>query len=236
VEIRAARRADLRALARLGARLAREHHAMDRDRFFLPEEPIEDGYAWWLGKELANPRAVVLAALLTNDGERRGSRMRLPRPPRGPARTSAASPRVWVSSERGSGGRGIIASPGKIVGYAYGRMEPRDWNTLRDRCGVGVDLWVEPEARGAGIGARLVTALADALVRKGAERVVIDVAARNPKAARLFERMGFRPTLLELTREAARDKAPRPFARRRRASRGRRPSRRSGGRAYDRGR
>jgi ribosomal protein S18 acetylase RimI-like enzyme len=191
VEIRAARRADLPALARLGARLAREHHAMDPDRFFLPEEPIEDGYAWWLGKELANPRAVVLATL---------------------------------------SGRAVI-------GYAYGRMEPRDWNTLRDRCGVGVDLWVEPEARGAGIGARLVTALADALVRKGAERVVIDVAARNPKAARLFERMGFRPTMLELTREAAaRDKAPRPLAPRRRTSRGRRPSRRSGGRAYDPGR
>ncbi|HET7824589.1 MAG TPA: GNAT family N-acetyltransferase, partial [Anaeromyxobacter sp.] len=137
----------MRALARLGAKLAREHHAMDPERFFLPDEPIEDGYAWWLGKELANPRAAVLVAM----------------------------------------------SGSEVVGYAYGRIEPRDWNTLRDRCGVGVDLWVEPRARGGGVGARLVEALADALADLGAGRVVIDVAARNPEAARLFERLGFRP-------------------------------------------
>jgi ribosomal protein S18 acetylase RimI-like enzyme len=156
VEIRPPGRAELPALARLGAKLAREHHAMDADRFFLPDEPIEDGYAWWLGKELANPRAVVLGA--------------------------------WSGSA--------------AVGYAYGRIEPRDWNRLRDRCGLGVDLWVEPEARGAGLGARLLEALAASLADRGAERVVIDVAARNPKAARLFRRMGFRPTMTEMTREA----------------------------------
>jgi GNAT superfamily N-acetyltransferase len=175
VEIRQAERSDLPALARLGAKLAREHHALDPDRFFAPEEPIEEGYAWWLGKELSNPRAAVLAA---------------------------------------KAGRAVL-------GYAYGRIEPREWNTLRDRCGVGVDLWVEPPARGAGIGARLVEALAEALGRRGAERVVIDVAARNPKAARLFARMGFRPTMLEMTRETPgtppRDKAPQ-----RRAGRSRR--------------
>jgi ribosomal protein S18 acetylase RimI-like enzyme len=136
---------------------------MDPARFFLPDEPIEDGYAWWLGKELTNPRAVVLAA----------------------------------------------AKGSTVVGYAYGRIEPREWNTLRDRCGVGVDLWVEPRARGGGMGVRLVEALADALAARGAEQVVIDVAARNPAAARLFTRMGFRPTMLEMTREAGgRDDAP----------------------------
>jgi RimJ/RimL family protein N-acetyltransferase len=171
--IRPAARADLRSLARLGAKLAREHHAMDPERFFLPDEPIEDGYAWWLGKELANPRAVVLVATSGSD----------------------------------------------VIGYAYGRIEPRDWNTLRDRCGVGVDLWVEPRARGGGVGARLVEALADALADLGAERVVIDAAARNPQAARLFERLGFRPTMLELTRETA---AAAPAAVGARARRGRR--------------
>lgn len=46
VEIRPARRADLPALARLGAALVRQHHAMDPRRFFL-EEPLEEGYAWF---------------------------------------------------------------------------------------------------------------------------------------------------------------------------------------------
>jgi ribosomal protein S18 acetylase RimI-like enzyme len=154
-EIRPARPEDLPALARLGAKLAREHHAMDAARFFLPEEPIEDGYAWWLGKELKNRRAAVLAA------ERRG----------------------------------------RVIGYAYGRLEPRDWSTLRDAGGEAVDLWVEPGARGAGLGGRLVEALAAALEARGAERVVLHVASRNPEARRLFRRLGFRPTMLEMTRE-----------------------------------
>ncbi len=159
-EIRPATRSDLPALARLGARLARAHHAFDPARFFLPDHPIEAGYAWWLGKELANRRAVVLAAVVRGRGAER------------------------------------------VVGYAYGRIEPRDWNLLRDRCGVAEDLWVDPAARGGGLGARLVEALVAALEGRGAERVVLYVAARNPLAARLFRRLGFRPTMLELTREA----------------------------------
>lgn len=155
VEIRAATRQDLPALARLGAKLARAHHAMDRARFFLPGEPLEEGYAWWLGKERRNPRAVLLAA----------------------------------------------ARRGRVIGYAYGRVEPRDWNTLRDRCGVGIDLWVEPRSRRGGVGAALVDALAAALAERGAPRLVIDVAARNPRARAAFARLGFRETMLELTRE-----------------------------------
>jgi ribosomal protein S18 acetylase RimI-like enzyme len=156
-EIRPASAADLTALARMGAKLARAHHAMDAARFFLPEEPLEAGYAWWLGKELGNRRAVVLAA----------------------------------------------EARGRVVGYAYGRLEPRDWNMLRDACGEAVDLWVEPAARRAGLGARLVEALAAALEARGAERVVLYVAARNPDARRLFRRLRFRPTMLEMTRERA---------------------------------
>jgi GNAT superfamily N-acetyltransferase len=110
VEIRDATAEDLPALARLGAKLAREHHAMDPARFFAPEEPVEEGYAWWLGKERKSRQAVVLAAV----------------------------------------------ARGRVVGYAYGRIEARDWNSLRDRCGVGVDLWVEPRARRSGIGTALV--------------------------------------------------------------------------------
>ncbi|HEX9050010.1 MAG TPA: GNAT family N-acetyltransferase [Anaeromyxobacter sp.] len=155
LEIRPATPEDLPALARLGAKLARAHHAWDPARFFLPEEPIEEGYAWWLGKELRNRRAVILAA------ERRG----------------------------------------RVLGYAYGRLEPRDWNMLRDACGVAVDLWVEPGARRAGLGGRLTDALAAALEARGAERVVLYVASRNPAARRLFRRLRFRPTLLELARE-----------------------------------
>jgi ribosomal protein S18 acetylase RimI-like enzyme len=170
LEVREALPGDMPALGRLGAKLARAHHAMDPDRFFQPEEPLEEGYAWWLGKERASRRAVVLAATLR----------------------------------------------GRVVGYAYGRVEPRDWNMLRDRCGVAVDLWVEPRARRAGAGSALVEALVARLAERGAPRVVLYVAARNPRAARLFAALGFRETMRELTREtgaaapARRRRRPRP--------------------------
>jgi ribosomal protein S18 acetylase RimI-like enzyme len=82
-------------------------------------------------------------------------------------------------------------------------VEPRDWNTLRDRAGVGIDLWVEPRARRGGIGAALVDALAAGLAARGAPRLLVDVAARNGRARGVFARLGFRETMIELTRELA---------------------------------
>jgi len=37
------------------------HHERDSSRFFLPDR-VEEGYAWWLGRELERPEAVVLVA------------------------------------------------------------------------------------------------------------------------------------------------------------------------------
>src|SRR5512142_2698785 len=156
--LRDARPADLPTLARMGARLAREHHALDPARFFLPEEPLEKGYAWWLGKELVNPRAAIL-----------------------------------VATRRG-----------RLLGYAYGRVERRDWNTLRERCAVGVDLWVEPRASRGGVGRTLVEALVARFAARGQPRIVIQVAAGNRVARRAFDGLGFRATLVELARELSR--------------------------------
>ena len=180
VVIRPAGEADAPALARLGSGLARSHHRMDPERFMAPE-PLEPGYAWWLGKEVSNPRAVVLAAV------RRG----------------------------------------RIVGYAYGRLEGRDWNTLREACGVGVDLVVEARSRGAGLGRRLLDELVRRLGEKGAQMVAIQVAERNPRARRLFASLGFRPAMVEMVRavpaEVLRARTPRRAA----AGRGRGASRRT---------
>lgn len=102
---------------------------------------------------------------------------------------------VLAAVRTGAGGKE------RIVGYAYGRIEPRDWNSLREACGVGIDLLVEPRARRLGLGGALVEALAAALAARGAPRVVIQVASQNPLAQAVFARLGFRPTLLEMTRE-----------------------------------
>ena len=89
-----------------------------------------------------------------------------------------------------------------VVGYAYGRLEERDWNQLLDACGALHDIWVEEEVRRGGVAAALVEALVAALVAKGAPRVVLHTAAGNTIAQALFGRLGFRPTMVEMTREA----------------------------------
>ena len=157
--VREATESDLPALARLGARLARMHHRLDARRFFVVPG-MEKGYAWWLGKERKNRKAIVLAAVRT-----------------------------------GRGGKETV------VGYAYGRIEPRDWNSLRETCGVGIDLMVEPRARRSGVGSALVEAMATGLAKRGAPRVVIQVASLNPDAQAVFGRLDFRPTMVEMTRE-----------------------------------
>jgi GNAT superfamily N-acetyltransferase len=126
--------------------------------------------------------------------------------------------RWWLGKERRSRRAVVLAAVTRaaggretVVGYAYGRLEPRDWTSLREACGVGVDLMVAPAWRRHGLGTRLVEALAAALAARGAPRLVLQVASQNPEAARAFATMGFRPTMLELTLEL------RP-ARRRRAT------------------
>lgn len=155
ITVRAARDADTPALGRMGAALARLHHAWDPQRFMLPRD-LEEGHRWWLGKELANPDAVVLVA--EQDGE--------------------------------------------VVGYAYGRLEARDWNALLDACGGFHDIWIDERARRGGAG----RALAEAVIRRfgelGAPRVVLKTSTKNEPAQRLFASLGWRPTMLEMTREA----------------------------------
>jgi ribosomal protein S18 acetylase RimI-like enzyme len=94
----------------------------------------------------------------------------------------------------------VAARGPRVVGYAYGRLEERDWNQLLDACGALHDLWVEDERRG-GVARRLVDAVVGALRDKGAPRVVLHAAAKNEAAQALFARLGFRPTMVEMTRE-----------------------------------
>jgi ribosomal protein S18 acetylase RimI-like enzyme len=60
--IRRATRADTPALGRLGAMLMRTHYAFDPLRFLAPGDSPEEGYAWFLGSQLAATDVVVLVA------------------------------------------------------------------------------------------------------------------------------------------------------------------------------
>jgi ribosomal protein S18 acetylase RimI-like enzyme len=89
----------------------------------------------------------------------------------------------------------------RVVGYTYGRLEPRDWNELLDACGKIHDVYVDESARGHGVANALVEAVVARLESKGAPRVVLLSATPNVAAQRLFAKLGFRPTMVEMTRE-----------------------------------
>ena len=89
-----------------------------------------------------------------------------------------------------------------IVGYAYGRREPRDWNNLLDACGALHDIFVDESARRLGVARRLLTEMLTRLEALGVPRVVLHTAWANADAQRFFESAGFRKTMIEMTREA----------------------------------
>jgi ribosomal protein S18 acetylase RimI-like enzyme len=89
----------------------------------------------------------------------------------------------------------------RVVGYAFARMEPRSWEALRDACGVLHDVLVDASARRQGAGRALVREAVLELEAMGAPRVVLSSAWSNREAQALFASLGFRPTMVEMTRE-----------------------------------
>jgi ribosomal protein S18 acetylase RimI-like enzyme len=95
----------------------------------------------------------------------------------------------------------VAERDGAVIGYAYMALEGRDYMSLRDEAGVLHDIIVDPEARRGGVGRQLLAAALAFLKSRGAPRVVLSTAARNEPAQRLFASMGFRETMIEMTRE-----------------------------------
>jgi ribosomal protein S18 acetylase RimI-like enzyme len=94
-----------------------------------------------------------------------------------------------------------IALDEVVVGYLLASLEDRDWSDLRDACGKIHDVYVDGSVRRRGVASRLVEEAVKRLEAIGAPRVVLMAAWRNEDARKLFERLGFRPTMVELTRE-----------------------------------
>ncbi|HYQ00554.1 MAG TPA: GNAT family N-acetyltransferase [Polyangiaceae bacterium] len=92
---------------------------------------------------------------------------------------------------------------GKVVGYAYARLEARDWNALLDSCGALHDIFVGEGQRRQGVARRLVEAVRNGLRDKGAPRLVLHTASKNAGARQFFAKLGFRETMVELTAELA---------------------------------
>lgn len=95
----------------------------------------------------------------------------------------------------------VAERDGDVVGYVYAALEPMSWKDLREACGFVHDVYVDERARRTGAGEQLVRAAIAWLEAKGVPRVLLGTAARNESARRFFEKLGFRATMVEMTRE-----------------------------------
>jgi ribosomal protein S18 acetylase RimI-like enzyme len=128
-----------------------------------------------------------------------------------PARFLAPGPRVeegyawFLSSQLDEADAVVLVAEqsGSVVGYVYAGLEPRSWKELREAAGFIHDVVVEERARKQGIAERLMEAAAAWLEERGAPRVMLWTAEANAPAQRLFARLGFRRTMVEMTRERA---------------------------------
>jgi len=95
----------------------------------------------------------------------------------------------------------VAERDGKVIGYTYSGVESIDYMSLRGPAGVIYDIVVDPDYRQQGVGRVLIDATLEVLKGKGSPRVVLSTAERNAAAQRLFDRAGFRRTMIEMTRE-----------------------------------
>ena len=90
---------------------------------------------------------------------------------------------------------------------AAGSWVADTWRT-GDRVGEIESLGVLPEWRGRGIGSRLLDVLERELAAGGVRDLVLGALPGNRAAIRLYERRGFRPTWLYLSRLEGRPAPP----------------------------
>ena len=96
----------------------------------------------------------------------------------------------------------FVAEQGNaVIGYAYAAIEGLSWKELRDEAGFIHDVVVDERARRRGVGAALISAALDWFSERNVPRAMLGTATQNDAAQRLFAGLGFRRTMIEMTRE-----------------------------------
>lgn len=96
----------------------------------------------------------------------------------------------------------LVAETTEVIGYVYGRIEKRDFNMLLSAHAALHDVLVVESGRHTGAGEALVRAFLRTTEERKVPRVVLHTATSNERAQGLFKRLGFRTTMLEMTRES----------------------------------
>jgi ribosomal protein S18 acetylase RimI-like enzyme len=121
--------------------------------------------------------------------------------PRGNVETGYAQ---FLGSQLGADDAVVLVAErdGAVIGYVYAGIEPFSWKELRDTAGFVHDVVVDPEARRAGAASALIEAAAAWVRSKHVANIMLGTAAKNTAAQALFQRLGFRATMIEMTRDA----------------------------------
>jgi ribosomal protein S18 acetylase RimI-like enzyme len=90
---------------------------------------------------------------------------------------------------------------GQVVGYVYASLEPLSWKELRGPAGFIHDIVVDESSRARGVARELLDAAIAWLRERGAPRAILWTAAGNGRAQHVFERAGFRRTMIEMSLE-----------------------------------
>jgi ribosomal protein S18 acetylase RimI-like enzyme len=88
---------------------------------------------------------------------------------------------------------------GHVAGYVFAGIEPGNWKELRHDAGYVHDLVVDEAHRHAGVGRALVDSAIEWFGARGITRIMLWTAPSNAQAQQLFRRIGFKPTMIEMT-------------------------------------
>ena len=95
----------------------------------------------------------------------------------------------------------VAERAGAAIGYVYARIEPFSWMEQRDAAGFIHDIVVDPSERRTGVAAALMEAAIAWVREQGVASVMLWTASLNEGAQRLFEGLGLRRTMIEMTRD-----------------------------------
>jgi ribosomal protein S18 acetylase RimI-like enzyme len=109
----------------------------------------------------------------------------------------------WLSQEMRNAEVAVFVAErdGQVAGYVYVGVEPQSWKELRNEAGYIHDVVVDEAGRRHGVASALIDAAIAWLRERGAAHVMLWTAQQNEAAQRLFEKLGFRRTMVEMTRE-----------------------------------
>lgn len=110
----------------------------------------------------------------------------------------------FLEAQLGGARGAVLVAAGEsveVAGYVYASVEPQSWKELREEAGFIHDVVVDPSFEGQGLGAALVEAAAAWLETQDVPRIILWTAENNRSAQQLFLRLGFRRTMIEMTRE-----------------------------------